>query len=95
MELSQVFLDHSMLMFNNLPKQKSSVSFRGSNNKQMFYEELPDTFKRSDAVELGKRYSLSERTVDAFLKSLVGNFLQQESFGMYSKTEINRKSLIN
>jgi hypothetical protein len=87
--LSQVYLDHSLFMFNNLPKQDKTIVFNKGNNKQKFYNDLPELFKRSEAIELGKSHGLSERTTDGLLKKLLGKYLHQESFGVYSKNGIN------
>jgi len=89
LQLSQVYLDHSLYLFNNLPRHQKSALSRGGNNKQKFYEDLPALFKRTYAVELGKKHGMSVRTVDALLKKLLGTYLKQEAFGMYSKISIS------
>lgn len=87
-KLCNIYLDHSILMFNNLPRQEKTVLFKSGNNKQKFFDELPPRFKRSVAVELGKKQGMSERTVDGLLKRLLGKYLQLESYGIYIKTEV-------
>ena len=38
-----------------------------SENKQNFYQALNDVFKTSDALEIGKRFNISERSVKYFI----------------------------
>jgi hypothetical protein len=85
MQLSKVYIDHSIFMFNNLPKQEKSTLFKRGSNKQAFFDELLTQFKRVNAVELGKKHGLGERTVDKLLKKLLGEYLKQESYGTYTK----------
>jgi hypothetical protein len=83
--LTETFLHHSLLMFHNLPNQNHNTSFRSPINKQKFYEALPDSFKRADAVALGKEYNLSARSVDSFLSQSLGTLLYLEQYGTYTK----------
>ncbi len=83
--LVQTYLQHSILMFHNLPKQKESDVFRSGDNKRQFFEALPKDFARAEAIELGKTYKLSERSVGYFLKDLLGKYLTQPIYGSYSK----------
>jgi hypothetical protein len=83
--LSKIYLHHSLLLFANLTKQTTSSFLEKSNNKRQFLEALPQEFKRIDAIELGKKYSLAARTVDSFLKELIGKYLFQPSYGVYKK----------
>jgi hypothetical protein len=84
--LADLYLQHSLLMFHNLPKQGDSAVFKSGDNKRKFFEALPHDFKRAEAIELGKKFSLSTRSVDALLKELNGRYLVQPHFGCYSKT---------
>lgn len=93
MQLSKVYFDHSVFMFNNLPKQEKSTLFKRCNNKQTFYDELPTQFKRANAVELGKKHGMGQRTVDKLLKKLLGEYLRQESYGTYTKITTNSKPI--
>jgi hypothetical protein len=85
LKLAQHYLDHSVFMFHNLPRQDQLNIFKGGSNKQQFYDELPKQFKRAEAIELGKKHGLSERTIDNLLKKLLGKHLKQASYGTYSK----------
>lgn len=83
--LSELYLQHSLLMFHNLPKQKDATVFRNGNNKQAFFNVLPDSFQRAQAIEIGKKFNLSARSIDTLLHKLIGKFLSQTSYGNYSK----------
>lgn len=55
------------------------------NNKKAFYEALPQSFQRKEAIELGAKYSLSERSVDNFLSNSVPELLSKPKTGWYEK----------
>jgi len=85
--LTNTYLEHSLLLFSNLPKQGESKSFSKGSKKQIIFSSLPDEFKRIDAVELGKQQGLSPRTIDDLLKSACSaGTLSQHKTGYYNKT---------
>jgi hypothetical protein len=83
--LTKVYLEHSLMMFNNLPKQGEQGVFKSSKNKQMFFDALPDSFQRKEAVELGEMFEMKPRSVDSFLQTCVGKYLEQPKSGFYKK----------
>lgn len=83
--ISEVYLEHSLLMFNNLSKQEESKEYTMPNNKKLFLQALPDEFKRKDAVDISKKYSLSERAVDEFLNNSLGTNFEKVKTGVYRK----------
>jgi len=83
--LADLYLQHSLLMFHNLPKQNENGVFRSGDNKRKFFDALPSDFKRAEAIELGKKYKLATRSVDNLLKELTGKYLSQPQYGCYSK----------
>lgn len=85
LELINVYLNHSILMFNNLASQSEPITYKMGNNKKAFYEALPQSFQRKEAIELGTKYSLSERSVDDFLKNSVPELLSKPKTGWYEK----------
>ena len=85
LQLADFYLKHSLLMFHNLPKQEDSGLFRSADNKKKFFDALPSSFKRQEAIELAKTFNLSPRSVDAMLKSLLGSRLSQPNYGTYLK----------
>jgi len=84
--IANVYLQHSLLMYNNLPKKEETGVFKGANNKKQFFEALPQNFKREEAILIGKKYQLKDRSIDNLLKSLLGSHLTQPSYGHYQKT---------
>jgi len=85
LELINVYLNHSILMFNNLASQSEPITYKMGNNKKAFYEALPQSFQRKEAIELGAKHSLSERSVDDFLKNSVPKLLFKPKTGWYEK----------
>lgn len=84
--LVQVYLEHSKLMFTNLPKQHESAAYLGGENKRKFFESLPQEFQRKDAVNLGvNQFHLSVRTVDDILKLALITKLEKLKGGHYRK----------
>ncbi|WP_040280859.1 DUF3987 domain-containing protein [Psychroserpens damuponensis] len=83
--IANVYLQHGLLMYNNLPKKEEAGVFKGASNKKQFFEALPQNFKREEAIIIGKKYQLKDRSIDALLKSLVGSHLSQPSYGHYQK----------
>ena len=83
--LSQVYLQHSVKMFENLPKQEEGSVFKSGSNKQHFFNALPDKFQRKEAIEIAKNFNMSERSVGTFLKLCLGKYLEQPEYGNYKK----------
>ena len=84
--LIKTYLQHSIIMFNNLPKQGEQGPFKGGENKKQFFDALPKRFTRKEAIELSNSYNLKERTVDNLLKTCTGVYLSQPEYGVYLKT---------
>lgn len=83
--IANTFLQHSILMFNTLPQQGVSLTFKGDKKKE-FFAALPEKFKREDAVKLGLTFDIKERTVGSLLKkSLDQKLLSQPEYGFYQK----------
>jgi hypothetical protein len=83
--LSNVYLDHALTMFFKLPRES-----RLAINKKIktFFDSLPENtvIKREDAVNIGRKNQIQERTVDKYLKRLLGiNYLEQPEYGKYKK----------
>lgn len=84
-QLAEIYLNHSVLMFNNLPRQTTEIYFKGGNNKRNFYKALPNEFTRHEAIEISKRFDMSTRSVDELLKNLLDGYLTQPKTGFYQK----------
>ena len=87
LKLIEVYLQHSVAMFNNLPHQESKAAFKSGNNKKQFFDALPNKFSRKEAIEISQKYDMKERTVSTFLSSCLGHLLHQPKFGVYEKLE--------
>lgn len=84
--IAQTYLQHSLLMFNNLPKQNEVMSFQSGDSKRKFFEALPEEFTRKQATELGSQFKLSTRSVDEILKTATGISLTKLKAGLYCKS---------
>ena len=85
LRLAEIYLQHSILLFSNLPKQSDAIQFKASKNKSNFYEALPDNFTRQDAVRIGSKFNMSIRSVDGFLNSANEKYLEKIKTGYYRK----------
>jgi hypothetical protein len=83
--LTKVYLEHSIMMFNNLPKQGEQGVFKSGMNKQMFFDALPESFQRKEAVAIGEMFEMKSRSVDTFLQNCIGKYLEQPKAGFYKK----------
>jgi hypothetical protein len=83
--LSEVYLQHSLLMFNNLEDGKDPILYKMPNNKQKLFEQLPNEFQRKEAVSIGVKLGISERSVDDFLNNSVPKLLEKPKTGHYQK----------
>jgi hypothetical protein len=73
-------------MFNNLPKKSEATQFKKGDSKRKFFEALPQGFTRQQAVEIGKQFQLSPRTVDEVLHNATGKTLNKLKAGSYQKS---------
>ena len=84
-QIIHTYLQHSLLMFNNLPKQSETMQFLSGNGKKKFFEALPIEFTRKEATEIGVTFKLSARTVDEVLKCSIGYTLNKIKGGHYQR----------
>ncbi len=83
--LTETFLQHSILIFSNLPGQDATYSVKNPPKKQKFLEALPDCFTRKEAVDIGKKAGFATRTVDYCLQKWEGVYIRKEDTGWYVK----------
>jgi hypothetical protein len=83
--ITQTYLQHNILMFNNLPKQNDKMEFLSGDGKRKLFEALPDEFNRREAIETGKKFSLGTRTIDEMLKTSLGKTITKIKAGFYKK----------
>lgn len=88
LQLIEVYQQHSILMFNNLPKQGVSTQFKKGDGKQKFIDALPEEFTTKQAVEIGKKFDLSYSTVTHYLPKQVPKLFSQPKAGHYKKNQI-------
>lgn len=80
-----IYLKHSIIMYNNLPRQSEQGIFKKGSNNELFFVELPKEFERKEAIVIGKKFNLSERSIDGLLKKCIGKYLEQPKTGSYKK----------
>jgi len=85
LRLAAIYLHHSILMLNNLPKQSEATQFKTGDSKRKFFDALQPEFTRQQAVETGKQFQLSPRTVDDILHNATGKALEKLKAGHYRK----------
>jgi hypothetical protein len=84
-KLIEIYLEHSLIMFENLPKSsKHSINKRPTKIDELFAS-LPSSFKRQDAVLKAPEFGLSVKTVDNFLRGEKGKSLHSPKAGEYQK----------
>ncbi|TPV31944.1 DUF3987 domain-containing protein [Paucihalobacter ruber] len=92
MSLIKTYIQHSLIMFNNLPSKSDKSFFKTGSNKELFYNALPNEFGRKEAITLGPNFNLGQRSVDSILKKCLGIFLEQPKTGFYKKIDGNLNS---
>ena len=85
--LVDIFIQHSILMFTNLPNQSAHHSVQTTPKKQKFFDALPDNFQRKEAVEIGEQHGIKSRSVDNCLVKWLGVLLEKEDTGLYNKNK--------
>ena len=88
MQLVEVYQQHSILMFNNLPNQGESTQFKKGDRKQKFIEALPQEFTTKQAVEIGKKFGFSYSLVTHYLPKQVPKLFSSSKAGYYIKKQI-------
>ena len=71
--IGDALLEHAAKLFQTFPAtlSKGTLNYwqREEEKKDQVYRELPDTFETKDAVKIGAKHNVSERTVKRWLKS--------------------------
>jgi len=84
MKLSDVYMTHAMIVYKRLPKGNHHKI--NSKIRKLFYEKLPNEFKREEAVAVGISLNIPDRTVDHYLKIFIGKILEKSvKYGYYKK----------
>ncbi len=86
LKLADVYLQHSILVFKNLPNNTTNMQFKPTSPKANFFKELPQEFSRKQAVSIGDKLKIKERTVDNYLAKLEqAGYLVKPKAGYYKK----------
>ena len=83
--LVEVYRVHGFFLFGMLGKAKGINYQQLPNRKKQFYENLPERFKRKEAIEIGKALGSSRATIDRWLKQMTKDYLEQSEYGLYQK----------
>ncbi len=85
LQMVKVYQEHAVFMFKELPKN-GSVTDKAMKS---FFDALPDTFKRKDAVQLADdRFGIKNRSADSYLSKLVSaHWLDQARMGNFTKVK--------
>lgn len=84
-KLSKVYIEHSILMFNNLTDEAEEIKYKLPKNKQQLLNDLPEEFTRQEAVEQGIKLKMSTRTVDSLLQKITDILVEKTLLGVYKK----------
>ena len=85
LELTDIYIQHSLLMYKNLPKQENVQALQLAPTKTVFYEMLPEAFKRKEAIDIAESLGISTRMADDYLKKWCGTILCKKGSGHYVK----------
>ncbi|MBT0608027.1 DUF3987 domain-containing protein [Aequorivita echinoideorum] len=86
--LAEIYLEHSLLIYKNLPSQGTSIQFKPTSAKMNFYKQLPQEFERKHAIKIGAKLTIKERTIDYHLAKLESaGYLSKPKAGYYIKVK--------
>lgn len=83
MSLIKTYFKHSIAVFSSLADKEHQTHL--STNKVNFLNELPDEFKRLDAITIGRKFKMSDRSIDELLKNEEGKSILKVGYGQYEK----------
>ena len=83
-----VIRQHGLYMIENLPKNEEKKPPVIEKSAQLnFYNKLPSRFTRKEAIKIGSKSDIKERTCDKYLKALVDKkLLSRDDTGYTKKT---------
>ncbi|MCG9899557.1 MAG: DUF3987 domain-containing protein [Hydrotalea sp.] len=83
--ISKTIIRHSIHLYSLLPKSSNSIL---SVMQQTFFDKLPVTFNRNQAIKIAEKISVKERTADKYLKNLLDQkLITIISHGKYQKAD--------
>jgi hypothetical protein len=72
-------------MYKNLPKQENAQALQLAPTKTVFFEMLPEAFKRKEAIDIATSIGISVRLADDHLKKWCDTLLCKKGSGHYVK----------
>lgn len=87
--IGDILLEHAAKFYQTFPPDTRNGTYsykrEEEEGKRKAYQDLPDTFKTKDAVDIGHRHGLSPSTVKRWLKTSLFTNL---SYGRYAKAQM-------
>lgn len=85
-EIIKIIRIHSMKTIELMPKSEEIKPIEG--NKEALYNQLPNSFKKSEAIKLAEKMALSKRSVHRYCKKwIIDGYLEQNGETFYKKTK--------
>jgi hypothetical protein len=86
LSIIQTVFQHSIMIYSNLPGVTNEFKITKLSRKDQLLHNLPQQFQRKEAIEIGKKLSLSERTIDDLLtKKWLNKHIRKVDTGKYEK----------
>ena len=86
MLLTKTYLKHGFFIFDRLPHSANNKFRLKNEKKQLLYDNLPERFQRREAIIIGKKINVPQRSADRYLQELLkGNSLSKLPNGTYYK----------
>ena len=86
MKLVELYYRHAIILLEQLPKNRQTPFNDLPNQRRVFFEALPKTFQRKDALDYGLSLGIATRSIDRYLKKFIQlKFLKQLQYGVYEK----------
>jgi len=86
-DLVKTYMQHSIIMYNNLPNALDSAVYKKGNTKQAFIDALPDEFSTQQASEIAQKFKLSYSSISKMLPKMVPEYFTQPKSGYYIKNK--------
>ena len=87
--IGDILLEHAAKFYQTFPPDTRNGAYNykreEKDRKRKAYQDLPDTFKTKDAVDIGHRHGISPSAVKRWLKTTLFTNL---SYGRYAKAQM-------
>ena len=86
MSLTKMYFEHGFFIYDRLPTSTNNKLKMKNENKQLFYDNLPNRFQRKEAIVIARKIPVPKRSADRYLEKLLkANFLGKLPNGIYYK----------